>query len=51
MGLLRTGKPVSIVTDAIAAVKPEDGARALDAFVAQGGSLTTVREVTMNPHG
>jgi nicotinamidase/pyrazinamidase len=45
LGLLRTGKPVSIVTDAIAAVKPEDGARALDEFVAQGGTLTTAAAV------
>jgi len=51
MGLLRTGKPVSIVTDAIAAINAEDGARVLEQFTAQGGSLTTLREVTMNPHG
>ena len=50
MGLLRTGVPVSLVTDAIAAVKPEDGARALDEFTAAGGTLTTMGEVTMNPH-
>jgi hypothetical protein len=50
MGLLRTGTPVSLVTDAIAAVKPEDGARALDEFTAAGGTLTTMGEVTMNPH-
>jgi nicotinamidase/pyrazinamidase len=42
LGLLRTGKPVSILTDAIAAVKPEDGARALNEFIAHGGTLTTV---------
>lgn len=41
LGLLRTGKPVSMVTDAIAAVKPEDGARALGEFTAQGGTLIT----------
>jgi nicotinamidase-related amidase len=45
MGLLRTGAPVSLVTDAIAAVKPEDGARALDQFTAAGGTLTTISEV------
>ena len=44
-GLLRTGKPVSLVTDAIAAVNPEDGARTIDEFTAHGGTLTTVREV------
>ena len=36
-GLLATGKPVSLVTDAIAAVNPEDGARALAEFTARGG--------------
>lgn len=46
LGLLGTGKAVAVVTDAIAAVKPEDGARALGEFTAQGGSLTTVGEVT-----
>jgi nicotinamidase/pyrazinamidase len=51
LGLLRTGKPVTVVTDAVAAVKPEDGTRALDEFTRQGGSLATVREVTMKPHG
>jgi nicotinamidase/pyrazinamidase len=45
-GLLRTGKAVSLVTDAIAAVNPADGARTLDEFQAQGGTLTTVQEET-----
>ncbi len=51
MGLLRTGKPVAIVTDAIAAINAEDGARTLEEFAARGGSLTIVSEVTMKPHG
>jgi nicotinamidase-related amidase len=46
LGLLGTGKAVAVVTDAIAPVKPEDGARALGEFTAQGGWLTTVGEVT-----
>jgi len=46
LGLLRTGVPVSLVTDAIAAVKPEDGVRALDEFTAAGGTLTTVSKIT-----
>ncbi|HVN05542.1 MAG TPA: isochorismatase family cysteine hydrolase [Bryobacteraceae bacterium] len=45
-GLLATGKPVTLVTDAIAGVNPEDGARALAQFTAQGGQLATVDEVT-----
>lgn len=45
-GLLRTGKAVSLVTDAIAAVNPADGARTLDEFRAQGGTLTTARDET-----
>jgi nicotinamidase/pyrazinamidase len=45
-GLLSTGKPVALVTDAIAAVNPEGGARTLDEFTARGGTLTTVSELT-----
>jgi nicotinamidase/pyrazinamidase len=44
-GLLRTGKPVSIVTDAIAAVNAEEGARALEEFTRQGGSLIPANAV------
>jgi len=44
-GLLRTGKPVTLVTDAIAAVNPEAGADAVAGFIAAGGTLSTVREV------
>jgi nicotinamidase/pyrazinamidase len=45
-GLLGTGKSVALVTDAIAAVKPEDGARTIAEFTARGGTLTTVNELT-----
>jgi nicotinamidase/pyrazinamidase len=47
-GLIATGKPVSLVTDAIAAVNPEDGARAVREFTAQGGTLVTSQDVTPN---
>jgi len=45
-GLLATGKPVALVTDAIAAVNPEAGARTLAEFIARGGTFTTVDELT-----
>jgi nicotinamidase/pyrazinamidase len=45
-GLLGTGKPVALVTDAIRSVNPEDGARTVAEFTARGGTLTTVSEVT-----
>ena len=45
-GLLGIGKPVVLVTDAIAAVNPEDGARTIAEFTARGGTLTTVSKLT-----
>jgi nicotinamidase/pyrazinamidase len=45
-GLLSTGRPVALVTDAIAAVNPDDGARTLDEFTARGGTLATESELT-----
>ena len=48
-GLLATGKPVALVTDAIAAVNPEDGARSVHEFTARGGTLAAVSEVTRSP--
>jgi len=45
-GLLAAGKRVTLVTDVIAAVSPEDGARAVAEFTAKGGQLATVDEVT-----
>ncbi|MFN7998983.1 MAG: isochorismatase family cysteine hydrolase [Bryobacteraceae bacterium] len=48
LGLLATGKQVVAVTDALAAVKPEDGARALADFTSRGGTLTTVAEVCVS---
>lgn len=46
-GLLATGKPVALVTDAIAAVNPQDGAKAIEEFTARGGTLTTVERCLM----
>ncbi len=45
MGLLRLGKPVSIVTDAIQTLDPQQGAAALREFTSAGGVTTTVAEV------
>ena len=44
MGLLRLGKPVSIVADAIQTLAAAQGASALHEFTAAGGLLTTVAE-------
>jgi nicotinamidase-related amidase len=44
-GLLKTGKPVTLVTDAVAALTAEASARALDEVRAGGGTLATVSEV------
>ncbi len=46
VGLVATGKPVVLVTDAIAAVSPADGASTIDEFVSHGGTLTTAAAVT-----
>jgi nicotinamidase/pyrazinamidase len=45
MGLLDTGKPVSLVTDAIETLKTEAGEGMIREFQAKGGTLTTVNEV------
>lgn len=45
LGLLRLGKPVEVVTDAIQTLKEEDGRRALEEIVAAGGRLTTTDDV------
>jgi nicotinamidase/pyrazinamidase len=41
-GLLKTGKPVVVVTDAIEGLKAEDSERALEQIRAAGGTLATV---------
>ena len=44
-GLLKTGRPVTVVTDAVATLKAEDGARALESIRAAGGMLARVSEL------
>lgn len=45
LGLLDTGKPVTLVTDAIRSLRDEDAARTLQAFAAAGGKRSTVSEI------
>ena len=44
-GLLKTGKPVTLVTDAVEALTAGDSARTLEEVRAGGGTLATVSEV------
>jgi nicotinamidase/pyrazinamidase len=44
-GLLKTGKPVTVVTDAIETLKSEDSARALDEIRKSGGAVARLAEV------
>jgi nicotinamidase/pyrazinamidase len=46
MGLLRTGKRVELVTDAVETLRQEDARRTYEEFTAAGGVLTTVEQVT-----
>ena len=48
-GLLKTGRAVEIVTDAIETLKREDGEAALAEFTAAGGQLTTLAAVAGIP--
>ena len=45
-GLLKAGKPVTLVTDAVEALTAEASARALEEVRAAGGTLATVSEIT-----
>jgi nicotinamidase/pyrazinamidase len=45
MGLLKTGKRVEVVTDAIRSLREEDGRAILDEFRSSGGVAVTVSEV------
>jgi hypothetical protein len=45
-GLLKTGKPVTLVTDAVEALSAEASARALEEVRASGGTLAAVSEIT-----
>jgi nicotinamidase/pyrazinamidase len=44
-GLLKYGKPLTLVTDAVAALTSEASARALAEIRAAGGTLTVVSEI------
>ena len=45
-GLLKLGKPVSVVTDAIEGLKAEDSAKALAEIRSLGGTCVEMREIT-----
>ncbi len=45
LGLLKTGRPVELVTDAIRTLNEEDGRRTREEFAREGGSLTTVAQI------
>ena len=42
LGLLETGKPVTLITDAIRSLSDEESARTIQAFTTRGGKLATV---------
>ena len=44
-GLLKRGRNVTVVTDAIETLNPADGQRALDEIAAGGGSLARTRDI------
>lgn len=44
-GLLKTGRPVALVTDAVKCLSEESAARMLGEFTAAGGMLTSMSEV------
>jgi nicotinamidase/pyrazinamidase len=46
-GLLKTGKPVAVVTDAIEGLKAEDSKRALEEIRAAGGTLVAVGQAIL----
>ena len=45
LGLLDTGKPVTLVTDAIQSLNQEDAAHTVQAFTAGGGRLATTSKL------
>jgi nicotinamidase-related amidase len=47
-GLLKAGKQVTVVTDAVETLKAEDSARALSEICALGGTLATVSQILEN---
>jgi nicotinamidase/pyrazinamidase len=46
IGLLKTGRDVTVVTDAIEGLRAEDSAQTLKGIVAAGGKLATTAEIT-----
>ncbi len=50
-GLLKAGKQVTVVTDAVESLKSEDSARALSEICSAGGRLATVGQVLDLPDG
>jgi nicotinamidase/pyrazinamidase len=44
LALLETGKPVSLVTDAIQSLSAEDSVKTIGEFTARGGKLVTLNE-------
>jgi nicotinamidase/pyrazinamidase len=50
-GLLKTGKPVELVTDAVRGLSEKEAAKTLAEFTAGGGALTTVARIVHEPIG
>jgi len=48
LGLLDTGRPVTLVTDAIRSLDEQEAARKIAAFTAQGGRLATSSQLLAN---
>jgi nicotinamidase/pyrazinamidase len=47
-GLLKTGKPVIVMTDAIEGLNPADSQRALEEIQAAGGTLATIDSINLD---
>jgi nicotinamidase/pyrazinamidase len=45
LGLLKTGKPVELVTDAVRGLSEKEAAQTLEEFTTRGGMLTTVDQI------
>lgn len=45
LGLLDTGKPVTLVTDAIRSLRDDDAARTIQSFTARGGKTATLDQL------
>ncbi len=49
LGLLKSGRQVELVTDAVCSLDPEAGRRTFEEIVEAGGRLTTVSEICSTP--